>query len=238
MKINRVLEIQKDLKSLSYPIRAEICRKFFQTKKGQYGEGDIFIGVTVPDARKVAKKYGDLNFSEIKKLLHSKIHEDRFVALIILDNQFKKGNNKLQEDIVNLYLSETRYINNWDLVDTSASYILGAFLENKKRDILYKLVKSKSLWERRIAIVSTHYFIKRGEVEDTLKISKILLSDGHHLIHKAVGWMLREVGKVNHGALVKFLKENYDKIPRTTLRYSIERFPEEFRRYYLKKQIL
>lgn len=226
-------DVINEIKKLSDPKRAEVSRWFFKTKKGEYGYGDVFVGLTVPQMRKVSSKFKDLSFSEIRKLLKSRIHEERFIGLTILDLKFKKGNDSLKKDIVDLYLKNTRNINNWDLVDTSAPYILGEYLVGKNKDILYKFSKSKSLWERRISIVSTYAFIKRGELFDTIKISLNLLQDKEDLIHKAVGWMLREVGKKDEKTLKNFLVKNIKKLPRTTLRYAIERFKKEERKKFL-----
>ncbi|MFZ2620978.1 MAG: DNA alkylation repair protein [Minisyncoccia bacterium] len=224
-----ILAMQKK----SSPKKAKASAWFFKTGKGQYGEGDIFIGLTVPEQRIIAKKFSDLPVNEIEKLLKSKIHEHRFTALIILDLLYQKSDKKIRSKIVDFYLSHTKYINNWDLVDTSASYILGEHLFKKKREILYKLARSKNLWERRIAIISTGYFISKNDFKDTIEISKLLLSDKQDLIHKAVGWMLREVGKRDEKVLVKFLDNFIKKMSRTTLRYAIERFPKKKRLYYL-----
>ncbi len=231
----------KDLKKIATKKKAEASAWFFKTGKGEYGHGDIFLGVTVPEQRSLARKYSDLPLLEIKKLLESKYHECRLTALLILVNKYEKVDEDEKQKIVKFYLSHTKNVNNWDLVDSSAPYILGDYLlsshleaELPSRRILYKLAKSKNLWERRIAIISTMAFIKVGQFDDTLKISEILLSDKHDLIHKAVGWMLREVGKKSQHALEKFLKKHKKLLPRTTLRYAIERFPEKLRKDYLK----
>ncbi|MFZ2522573.1 MAG: DNA alkylation repair protein [Minisyncoccia bacterium] len=232
----------KDLKKLATKKKAKASAWFFKTGKGQYGYGDIFFGVTVPEQRRVAKKYEDLPLPEIQKLLKSKVHECRLTALLILVEQYKKTSQDEKNKIVKFYLKNTKGVNNWDLVDSSSPYILGdyllkSYLEARlpSREVLYRLAKSKNLWERRIAIVSTIALIRVGQFEDTLKISEILLSDKHDLIHKAVGWMLREVGKKSQPTLEKFLKKNIKLLPRTTLRYATERFSEKKRRRYLKK---
>jgi 3-methyladenine DNA glycosylase AlkD len=228
-------QIKSDLKKYSSPEKAKILSRFFKCGKGEYGEGDKFIGVTVPDQRKIAKKYcQDLSLTQTEKLLQSNIHEHRLTALLILIEKF--SNNDKQEKIIKIYLKNTKHINNWDLVDLSAPKILGQYiLENpKKISPLYKFAKSKDLWKKRIAIISTYTFIKNKQFDDTLKISKILLHDKHDLIHKAVGWMLREVGKINQEVEEKFLKKYYQKMPRTMLRYSIEKFSENKRQKYLK----
>lgn len=210
--------------------------RFFKTGPGQYGEGDIFGGVTVPDERKIAKKYWNLfSLADAEKLLKSKIHEERMVALFILIEKFKKGDARKRERVYKIYLRNTRHINNWDLVDLSAPNIVGEFLRDKPKAILYKLAKSGNLWERRIAILATFNFIYYGKCGETLKIAKILINDKHDLIHKAVGWMLRETGKrCSQKTLEKFLKPRYKKMPRTMLRYAIEKMPEAKRKKYLK----
>lgn len=226
-------ELRKELKKLKNKKKSLVYQRFFKTGKGQYGGGDIFLGLSVPQSRRLAVKYSNLSYDEIASLLQSKIHEERLIALLILVNNYK--NNK--EDIVNYYLSNTQNINNWDLVDLSADKILGAFLLDKEKSILYKLAQSSNIWERRIAIISTFNFIKNNQFEDTLKISEILLHNKHDLIQKAVGWMLREMGKRNIKELESFLKKHYKYMPRTTLRYSIEKFPEETRKKYLRGEI-
>ena len=217
--------------------KARILAGFFKTGKGEYGEGDVFLGITVPLQRGVAKRFKEIKLDQLSVLLKNPIHECRLTALEILVMQYEdavKG-----EDVVNFYLKNTRHINNWDLVDLSAQYILGDWLLNcgpkakPDRKILYKLVKSKNIWERRIAIISTFAFIRAGKFEDTFKLAKILMRDEHDLIHKAVGWMLREVGKRDEKVLVKFLNEHAVQMPRTMLRYAIEKFSLEKRKKYL-----
>lgn len=232
-----ISKIRLELKNSKDPQKAKILQRFFKTGVGQYAEGDIFLGITVPTSRKIAQKFRDLQFGEIKKLLLSKIHEERLIALLILVDKFQKGTDGVRGDIYKFYLANSQFINNWDLVDLTADKIVGEFLKDKPKSILYRLVRSQNLWERRIAIIATFQFIKNNMFEDTLKISKILLSDKHDLIHKAVGWMLREVGKREQRILVDFLKSNYQQMSRTTLRYSIERFPENIRKAFLAEQI-
>jgi 3-methyladenine DNA glycosylase AlkD len=235
MNGTKLQDLIKELKSAADPAKAKILQRFFKTGKGQYGEGDVFIGVNVPGMRKIAKKYSMLKKNEVLQLLKSKIHEERLVAVLILVSWFEKGDENTKEDIYKLYLDNTEYINNWDLVDLSASKIVGAFLFDKSRGILYRLAESDSLWERRISIISTFYFIRKGQCEDTIKISKLLLNDEHDLIHKAVGWMLREVGKnCSEKTLTGFLKKHYKRMPRTMLRYSIEKYPVHVRKKYLE----
>lgn len=209
---------------------------FFKTGRGQYGHGDVFIGVTVPEQRKVAIAFRELSLDEVTKLLKSKIHEHRLTALMILVEQYKKGDETARAKITKRYLSHTKHINNWDLVDASAPHIIGQYLLDKNRRVLYKLAKSKNLWERRIAIVATLAFIRHGESDDTFAIAELLLSDTHDLIRKATGWMLREVGKhVSRPALVKFINLHKADMPRTTLRYAIEHFPPETRKAFLAR---
>lgn len=227
----------KDLKQKENPLKAKILARFFKTGKGQYGEGDIFLGIMVPQSRKIAIKYKDLEFNEIEKLLKNKYHEVRLVAILILVHKYKQTKiEKEKKEIVNFYLKNTKYINNWDLVDLSAHYTVGDYLLNKDKKILEKLAKSKNLWERRIAIISTFAFIYKGQSDWTFRIVKMLLNDPHDLIHKACGWMLREVGKrVSEDDLTSFLDIHGSQMPRTMLRYAIERLPEHKRLYYLHK---
>ena len=232
--MNKLIELKNALKKISNKEDAKILQRFFKTNKGEYGEGDIFIGVRVPQQRELVKKYWEMNLKEVESLLKTNIHEYRLVALLILVKKFEGADEKLRKKIFNLYLKNTKYINNWDLVDLTAPNIVGTYLLDKSRDILYRLAKSKNLWERRIAILATYTFIKQGEYQDTLKISEILLKDKHDLIHKAVGWMLRELGKrVDQAIEEKFLKKYYKSMPRTMLRYAIERFSEKKRKKYL-----
>ncbi|QQG47370.1 MAG: DNA alkylation repair protein [Candidatus Woesebacteria bacterium] len=235
--MSKLTEIRAEIKGSADPKRAKALMRFFKTGVGQYGEGDKFLGITLPTTRAIVKKYKDLSLPDTQKFLKSKWHEERMIALLILLEKFQKADSKLQKTIFEIYLNNTKYINNWDLVDVTCRDIVGAYLDKKDRKILYKLATSKSLWERRISIISTFYYIAQSDFNDTLKISKILLSDKHDLIHKAVGWVLREVGKKDITLLKKFLKENYENIPRTALRYSIERFPDLERKKYLKGEI-
>ncbi len=227
-------DLRKDLRKYGNKKRGELLKNFFKTGPGEYGEGDVFMGVRVPSARRVAKRYRDLPITEIGRLLRSSLHEERLVALLILIHRFSKGTPLEKEEIYNLYLSSTRHINNWDLVDISAPNIIGAFLWGKDSKVLYRLSGSVDLWERRISLLSTLYFIKRGDFSDTLKIAARLLRDNEDLIHKASGWMLREIGKRDMSLTEEFLREHYDEVPRTMLRYAIERFPENKRKDILK----
>ncbi|MFY9226124.1 MAG: DNA alkylation repair protein [Blastocatellia bacterium] len=230
----KVTEIRNKLQALANKEDAKFAQKFFKTAPGQYGAGDIFLGIRVPQLRQLAKEYKNIELVEIVELLKSSFHEERALGLFILVLIFQKANETLQQEIYNLYLNNTSFINNWDLVDVSASHIVGKYLTNKDKDILYQLAKSNSLWERRISIIATYYFIKNNDFTDTLKISEILLKDKEDLIHKAVGWMLREVGKKNLKAEEDFLAIHYKIMPRTMLRYAIEKFPENVRQQYLK----
>jgi 3-methyladenine DNA glycosylase AlkD len=232
-------ELINELNALKNEEQAKQCQRYFRTGKGEYGEGDVFFGIKLPVQRNIAKKYMNLQFNDLQNLLNSKIHEYRMIALIILVNKYKKSKkDKLkQREIFEFYLKNTSNINNWDLVDTSAPTIVGDFSSIEGTEILKFLAKSKSLWEKRIAIVSTHSFIKKRIFGETLSIADMLLKDEHDLIHKAAGWMLREVGKRNQEVLEIFLKERYKEMPRTMLRYSIEKFPEEKRKKYLKGEI-
>jgi len=231
-----------DLKKAGDEEKVKVFSRFFKTGKGEYGEGDRFLGITVPNTRSIARKYKNISRKDLQKLLSSKIHELRLCALMILRMQYESSFAKAtadKEKLVKFYLKNTKYINNWDLVDLSSSYILGNWLlalhpTGVKRDILYKFVRSKNLWERRIAVISTFEFIRNNQFKDSLKISEILLNDKHDLIHKAVGWMLRELGKRDQKLLECFLQKHCKKMPRTMLRYAIEKFSKEKRDNYLK----
>ena len=225
--------LTKEIQKQKNPQKALFLQRYFKTGKGEYGEGDIFLGLTVPQQRIIAKKFCDLSLEETLKLLKSTIHEYRSIALMILVWSYQKTSTVKKQTIVETYLKHTTYINNWDLVDASAPYILGDYLFTKKKDLLYKLAKSKNLWERRIAMLTTYYFIKNNEFYDALKVANILLRDQHDLVHKAVGWMLREIGKRSQKTEELFLKKHYLTMPRTMLRYAIERFSREKRNYYL-----
>ncbi|MCW3997980.1 MAG: DNA alkylation repair protein [Candidatus Bathyarchaeota archaeon] len=228
-------QLKRDLSQLRNLEKAKILSRFFKTGKGQYGEGDIFLGIPVPEQRKVAKKYVDLSLNNLQKLLFSKIHEHRLTALIILVSKYKKADHSGKSKIYNLYLKNTKNINNWDLVDLSAPKIVGDYLSNKDKSILFKMAKSNNLWERRIGILSTFAFIRKNNFEDALSISKLLLHDKHDLIHKAVGWMLREIGKKDQEIEEQFLKKYYMQMPRTMLRYAIEKFDKNKRKFYLNQ---
>jgi 3-methyladenine DNA glycosylase AlkD len=232
-----IQKIKKRLKQLANKEKAEVLQRYFKTGPGEYGEGDVFIGVKVPDLRKVAKDFRDIATENVIVLLESAIHEERLLALLMLVRKYAKGNETAKKRIYRLYLKKTKFINSWDLVDGSAHHIVGDYLMNKNKAPLYRLAKSENLWERRIAILATFHFIKHGKYEETLKIAKILLTDEEDLIHKAVGWMLREIGKRDMISEEMFLKQHYKKMPRTMLRYAIEKFPEPKRQKYLKGKI-
>jgi 3-methyladenine DNA glycosylase AlkD len=226
-------QIKKDLSQLSDPERAKNLSWFFKTEKGQYGEGDVFLGIPVPEQRKVAKRYIDLPLTDLQELLSSKIHEHRLTALLILVSKYEKADNAGRDEIFGFCLKNTENINNWDLVDLSAPRIIGNYLYNKDRSILFKLAKSNNLWERRIAVLSTFSFISNNDFEDSLSIAKLLLHDEHDLIHKAVGWMLREIGKRNQETEERFVSKYCSQMPRTMLRYAVEKFDENKRKFYL-----
>ena len=232
MKLKKLVREINNLKNLE---KAKILSRFFKTGKGEYGEGDIFIGLTVPLQRSIAKRYSYLTLPDLQKLIDSPIHEYRLISLLILVEKYKKGSQKEKKNIVAFYLKNTKKINNWDLVDLSAEKILGDYFMDKDKAIIYKLTKSANIWERRISILTTFQFIKNKKYDDTLKISEILLKDKHDLIHKAVGWMLREIGKRDKKKEIEFLDKFYKTMPRTMLRYALEKFAESKRKYYLNK---
>ena len=228
-------DIQARLRSLGNPQDATFLAGFFKTGPGQYGEGDVFIGVRVPVIRKVAKEFKGLPLAEVECLLHSPIHEERLAALVILVIQAAKADATARKAIYDIYLANTKFINNWDLVDLSAPQIVGAYLAGKSRRPLYRLAKSPWLWDRRISILATFHFIRLGDFDDMLKIAETLLADDQDLMHKAVGWMLREVGKRDVAALEEFLGRHCRAMPRTMLRYAIEKFSERKRREYMAR---
>lgn len=215
------------LKKQANPEQAKVYLRFFKTGKGEYGEGDEFLGIKVPVSRKMAKEFKDLALPEIQELLNSKVHEERLIALFILTEQYCKGDEEKNKVVYNFYLKNTKQVNNWDLVDLSAEKIIGSYLLEGDKQILFKLALSKNLWERRIAVMSTFHFIKNGFYDTTLEISDMLLHDEHDLIHKAVGWMLREIGNRDLNAEENYLKKHYKHMPRTMLRYAIEKFPQK-----------
>jgi len=233
IKKSKALDLEKIILSSADKKKAVILSNFFKTGKGQYGEGDIFLGLTVPQQRKIALNFLDLSYSDLQKFLNSKYHEFRLIALLILVKRFTKASEIERKKIVDFYLKNLKNINNWDLVDLSCYNIIGAYFFDKNRKTLYDLAVSKHLWSRRVAMVSTFYFIKNKDLNDVFKIAKILISDQHDLMHKAVGWMLREAGKKDQFSLEKFLLDNHKKIARTTWRYAIERFSPEKRSYFM-----
>jgi len=230
-----VKRIKATLKKLGDPEQAKVLQRFFKTGPGEYAEGDIFLGIKAPVIRGIVRQHRDVPVASAANLLSSPIHEERLVALLMLIARYQKTDPRGKEEIYRVYLRNTRYINNWDLVDITAPHIVGTFLMDKTREPLYKLARSSSVWERRIAILSTLHFIRNNEYDDTLKIAEILLGDSHDLIHKAAGWMLREVGKRDISREEAFLKKHCHRMPRTMLRYAIERFPEKKRQGYMKK---
>ena len=233
MNANFIIE---ELQSVGTPEKAAHLQKFFKTGPGQYGEGDVFIGVVVPHTRSIAKANIGMPMPEISILLKSEYHEARLCALLILTEQFKKATESERKEIFDFYLKNASCVNNWDLVDLSCPTVVGVYLLDKDRKILYELAESKCLWEQRIAVVSTYAFIRENDFYDTLELSKKLLTHKHDLIHKAVGWMLREAGKRNRKTLTDFLDEYATRLPRTSLRYAIEHYPEQERQYFLKKR--
>ena len=217
--------------------RVPVLQRFFKTGPGEYAEGDVFIGVTVPQVRAVVRAAGEVPLAEAARLLRSRVHEERLLALLLLVRRFERGDDAERRAIYDLYLASTAFINNWDLVDTSAPQIVGGWLRDRSRAPLRRLARSASLWERRIAILATFRFIRDGEFEPTFEIADVLLDDPHDLIHKAVGWMLREVGNRDAAAERRFLARRYARMPRTMLRYAIEKFPDGERGAYLQGKI-
>jgi 3-methyladenine DNA glycosylase AlkD len=233
----KLLELRKNINELGSPEISKAMRQFFKTGEGDYGEGDVFTGLKVPTQRKLAREFKDLILTDLKVLLNSPVHEERLIALFILVERYGKGNGQEKAEIFSFYMKNKKGINNWDLVDLSAPKIVGKHLLNTDRSQLYKYASSKNLWERRIAVLSTYEFIRNDDFETTLEIAEILLKDEHDLIHKAVGWMLREIGKRDLQTEEKFLMKHYKKMPRTMLRYAIEKFPESKRKKYLQGKI-
>jgi 3-methyladenine DNA glycosylase AlkD len=226
-------KVQARLRSLSSPEAAALAARFFKSGPGQYGEGDVFLGLPAAVMHALAKEFHSLPVDDLTVLLQSPIHEDRMLALLIMVRRVSCADEAIKKEVYRLYLAHKRYVNNWDLVDASAREIVGGYLANKSRKPLDRLATARSLWERRISIVATHYFIRQHDFADTIRIAEKLLDDREDLIHKAVGWMLREVGKKDSPTLEAFLRRHGRVMPRTALRYAIERFPEEVRRGYL-----
>jgi 3-methyladenine DNA glycosylase AlkD len=231
--VTRLAHIRRLLRDCANDRDAAISQRFFKTGPGDYGEGDVFLGVRVPATRKVARQADGLSFADVRNLLHSKFHEERLLALLILVHRFERGDGQTRQCIFDLYLRETKFINNWDMVDLSAPNIVGNWLLARPRGLLKELAGSKNLWERRIAMLATFAFIRAGQFEDTFRLCRRLLGDSHGLMHKACGWMLREVGKRDVVVLEKFLQAHAGEMPRTMLRYAIERFPERKRKAWL-----
>jgi 3-methyladenine DNA glycosylase AlkD len=231
------LPVQKELRALASAETATNLQRFFKTGPGQYGEGDVFLGIKVPPLRALAKRHRDAGLDTVAALLASRYHEERLFALLLLMQFFQRADDKEQADAYRLYLANTQRINNWDLVDISAPHIVGCHLQDRPRKLLHTLARSPLLWERRIAIIATFHFIRRNDFDDTLRIAETLLQDEHDLMHKAVGWMLREVGKADLAAEEEFLRKHYRDMPRTMLRYAIERMPETERKNYLQGKV-
>lgn len=231
----RAARIRQELETYIDPVKREVLSRFFKSGKGQYGEGDKFLGVTVPNARSVAKMHKDEPFGVLAALLQSPWHECRLCALLVLVERFKKSDEKERKAIYDFYLSQTSRINNWDLVDLSAPGIVGEYLKDKSREDLYRLAESSLLWDQRIAVMATYTLIKNHDFIDILALSERLLRHEHDLMRKAVGWMLREMGKRDKDLLVQFLEKHCKTMPRTMLRYAIEKFPEEERREFMKR---
>jgi 3-methyladenine DNA glycosylase AlkD len=232
--MNTANDVIHALKKISNPEIAKHSTRFFKAGPGEYAEGDRFLGIRVPEQRKIARRYKNISLDEAEKLLESDYHEVRLTALFILVNQYKKAGSNRQKKIYRFYIDHLEHVNNWDLVDSSAKYIAGHYLFEKDRDILYKLAESNNLWKRRVALLTTFYFIDQNDFSATLQISEKLLDDKEDLIHKASGWMLREIGIKNKPVLTGFLNKHYKNMPRTMLRYAIEKFPDEERQKYLK----
>lgn len=233
MPASTLSTLRRDVRAAADPAKARLLAGFFKTGKGQYGEGDVFLGLMVPVSRAIAAKHADLGLADIDRLLRSKVHEERLIALLLLVRRFERGDDGEKRRVFDFYLAHAERANNWDLVDLSAHKIVGAWLLARPTGPLARLARSRNLWRRRIAIVATAAFIGAGRFEETFRVADLLMRDAHDLIHKATGWMLREVGKRDKAALVRFLATRYRTMPRTMLRYAIERFPEGERRRYL-----
>ncbi len=236
-KIPTAKQIQMEIRALADPEQAKNLQRFFKTGPGEYGEGDRFLGLRVPQIRALVKQLGIVPITTIKSLIKSPWHEERMLALLLMVHRYNKSDDEAREVLYHLYLDSTAYINNWDLIDVTARHIVGAWLYNRSRKPLFILAESNSLWERRISILSAFHFIAKNDFGDALKLAKILLNDDHDLMHKAVGWMLREIGKRDRKREEEFLLKHYRKMPRTMLRYAIEHFPEKRRKVYLHGKI-
>jgi 3-methyladenine DNA glycosylase AlkD len=233
------MTVTSSLKALADPAKAQALSRYFKTGRGEYGEGDVFLGIMVPQTRQVARRYADIPLEEVRELLSSAIHEERLAGLLILVDKYRKakGNEAGRKRIFDFYLANTQGVNNWDLVDLSTPEIISGYLLEhvEERAVLHRLARSRNIWERRIAIMGTFRFIKERQFGDALKIAEMLLDDRHDLIHKAVGWMLREIGKRDQAAEERFLKKHHRTMPRTMLRYAIEKFDGKKRSFYMKK---
>ncbi len=228
-------QVKTELQGLADPLHQQAMQRFFQTGKGQYGEGDVFLGIKVPEQRKVARRHRSAPLREVRRLLRSRTHEHRLVALLILVEQFQRGGESAREEIFQCCADNLRHIDNWDLVDLAAPKIVGAHLLDRPRDLLVRLARSDHLWSRRVAIMATLAFIRHGQFDDTLALARVLLHDRHDLIHKAVGWMLREVGKRDLAAAEAFLDAHHRDMPRTMLRYALEKFDADRKAWYMRK---
>jgi 3-methyladenine DNA glycosylase AlkD len=233
MSSSTARSVIRELEARGTPAKAHASARFFKTAEGQYGHGDVFFGVTVPEQRMVARRFRDTPLPQVARLLEHQVHECRLTGLLILVDRYRKADTAERARIARFYLAHRRRVNNWDLVDSSAPYILGHYLLTRDRSILYRLARSKRVWDRRIGIIATAAFIREGQFGDTLALAKLLLADPHDLIHKAVGWMLREVGNRSPAVEARFLKQHAAAMPRTMLRYAIERLPDAARRRYL-----
>ena len=232
-----LVALRREMAAAADPAKAKALAGYFKTGKGQYGEGDVFIGLMVPASRRIAARYADLGFGDVERMLASKVLEERLIALLMLVRRFQHGDEAMKKRVFDFYLAHADRANNWDLVDLSAHKIVGAWLADRPKGLLTSLAKSRNLWRRRIAVVSTFAFIRDGRFAESFRVADLLMRDGHDLIHKATGWMLREVGKCDKAALVAFLKPRYWTMPRTMLRYAIERFPEAERKRYLAGKV-
>ena len=232
---SRLPAVRAELRRLADPRQAKNLQWFFKTGPGEYGEGDVFLGLRVPDLRRMSREHRDLSLAAVRSLLGSRFHEERMLALFILVLRYGRGDEAERQAVFRLYLASLRRVNNWDLVDCSAPHIVGQHLLGRDRRLLYRLARSRSLWERRVAVLATFWFVREGQFTDSLRIAGLLLADGEDLIHKATGWMLREVGKRDESALEDFLGRHCRAMPRTMLRYAIERFPEKKRRAYMAR---
>jgi len=234
--MNSLQAIKQELQALADPQTAQHSQRFFKTGKGEYGEGDIFLGIRVPVIRQLAKKHQQLPLDKIESLLHSNFHEQRLLALIMMVNLYKKSDTSTQQQIFNSYINNVQYINNWDLIDTTTPHIIGAYLFDKNRQILFDYAKSDNLWQRRIAVLACFYFIQLEDFSDFIKIAEMLVDDQQDLIHKAVGWMLREAAKRQLSITMNFLDQYAASMPRTMLRYALERFPADLKKEYMAKK--